>query len=195
MKISEMALDQLFRDARTHAHWLDKPVPSTLLEELYDLWKWGPTSANSSPARVIFVTTEQGKARLLPHVDEGNRDKTKAAPATAIIAYDTLFYNKLDKLFPHDASAPSWFEGEEHTGNETAFRNSSLQGAYFMFAARSLGLDCGPMSGFDKEALDKEFFPAGTVKSNFLCNVGYGDTQKLYGRLPRLSFDECCMVI
>lgn len=195
MKLPTVITDQLFSNGRTHGYWLEKDVSSETIRELYDLWKWGPTSANCSPARVTFISSYTAKQRLLRHVDEGNHEKTMSAPVTAIIAYDTLFYQKLNRLFPHDASAPTWFAGEENTGNETAFRNSSLQGAYLMIAARSLGLDCGPMSGFDKAGINKEFFPCGTINSNFLCNIGYGNNDKLHSRLPRLTFDEACDIL
>jgi 3-hydroxypropanoate dehydrogenase len=156
--------------------------------------KWGPTSANCSPARFVFVTSEQAKARLIPLLLPGNQGKVKAAPVTAIIGYDLEFYEKLPQLFPH-TDARSWFVGNSALIETTAFRNSSLQGAYFMIAARALGLDCGPMSGFNNEAVDREFFPGGKIKSNFICAIGYGTDENLFPRSPRLSFDEACEVV
>ena len=187
-------LDLIFREARTHNEWTDKPVGEVLLEAIYDLAKWGPTSANCSPMRLVFVTSEEGKKRLKPCLSEGNVDKTMAAPATAIIAHDSQFFEHLPELFPH-ADARSWFTGNAALAEETAFRNGTLQGAYLIIAARSLGLDCGPMSGFDKDKLDAEFFPDGRFKSNFLCNLGYGDRGKLFPRSPRLSFDDVCRIV
>jgi 3-hydroxypropanoate dehydrogenase len=192
--LSDAALDQLFRQARTHNGWLPKPVPTALLRQVYELATLGPTSANTTPARYVFLTTPQAKERLRPALAPGNVDKTMAAPVTVIIAWDTEFHEKLPKLFPH-ADARSWFAGKPALIEETAFRNSSLQGAYFIIAARALGLDCGPMSGFDPAKLNAEFFPDGKWKSNFLCNLGYGDATKLFPRNPRLSFDEACQVL
>ena len=204
--LEDKALDQLFREARTHNAWLAKPVDDALLRRIYDLAKWGPTSANSSPARFVFVRTPQGKARLKPALSPGNVDKTMAAPVTVIVGYDARFYDHLPKLFPH-ADARSWFANTPELAEVTARRNSSLQGAYLMLAARSLGLDCGPMSGFDQAKVDHEFFPGGKpaqsdfaqehfpdshIKSNFICNLGYGDPAKLMPRNPRLDFDEAC---
>ncbi|SRR5579871_397717 len=192
------ALNTLFRDARTHRAWLDKPVSDDLLHELYDLFKLGPTSANCSPARVIFVKSDEARARLLPTLAGTNTDKVKAAPVTAIIANDMEFYEKLPELCP-GMDARSWFVGNQPLIEETAMRNGTLQGAYLMLAARALGLDCGPMSGFDKAKVDAEFFREGTTegkwRSNFLCNLGYGDASKLHPRQPRLSFDEACRLI
>jgi 3-hydroxypropanoate dehydrogenase len=188
-------LDQIFRNARTHSAWLDQAVSDVLLEAVYDLAKMGPTSANCSPMRIVYLRSPEAKARLKPALAEGNVAKTMAAPATAIIAYDLEFYERLPQLFPH-TDARSWFLGAapEHI-HDTGFRNGSLQGAYFIIAARALGLDCGPMSGFDNEAVDREFFPDGTVKSNFLCNLGHGDSSKLFARAPRLEFDEACQIL
>ncbi len=191
--ISSEALDQLFREARTHSAWQARPVPQALLEEVYNLAKYGPTSANSCPMRLVFVQSEAAKARLLPVMAPGNVDKTKAAPVTALIAYDMEFYEKLPKLFPF-ADARSWFAGNEKLIADTAFRNSALQGAYFMLAARALGLDCGPMSGFDADKLNAEFFPDGKWRINFVCNLGYG-AKALPPRAPRLEFGEVCSVI
>jgi 3-hydroxypropanoate dehydrogenase len=193
--LSDASLDQIFRNARTHSAWLDQEVSDVLLEAVYDLAKMGPTSANCSPMRLVYVRSAEAKERLKLALAEGNVAKTMAAPVTAIIAYDLEFYERLPKLFPH-TDARSWFVGgsPEHI-RDTAFRNGSLQGAYFIMAARALGLDCGPMSGFDNEAVDREFFPDGTVKSNFLCNLGHGDRDQLFARSPRLDFDEACRVL
>jgi nitroreductase len=187
-------LDQIFRNARTHNGWLDKEVPDSLLKQLHDLMKWGPTSANCWPARIVYVKSQAAKERLIPCLDGGNVEKTKAAPVTALIAMDMEFYEMLPKLFPH-ADAKSWFKGNDALVKTTAFRNSSLQGAYFKIAARSLGLDCGPMSGFNNEKLEKEFFTGHNWKANFICNLGYGDAKKLYPRAPRPDFDDVCKVI
>jgi 3-hydroxypropanoate dehydrogenase len=192
--IPDKALDQLFRQARTHNAWLSKPVPPEILREVYELAKWGPTSANSTPARFVFLESEAAKARLVPALAPPNVEKTKAAPVTVIVAWDTEFYEKLPKLFPH-ADMRSHFVGNQALIEETAFRNSSLQGGYLILAARALGLDCGPMSGFDKANVNAEFFPEGKWKANFLCNLGYGDPSKLFPRSPRLDFDEACRVL
>jgi 3-hydroxypropanoate dehydrogenase len=188
------AFDQLFRQARTHNAWMDQPVSEDQLRTLYNLMKWGPTSANCSPARLVFVTSAEAKARLKPALLAGNVDKTMAAPVTAIIGMDMDFPDTLPRLFPH-ADARSWFVGNEALIEATAFRNSSLQGAYLMLAARSLGLDCGPMSGFDAALVEKEFFPGGRIKANFLCNLGYGDPTALFPRGPRLDFDEAARIV
>jgi 3-hydroxypropanoate dehydrogenase len=193
-KISSNVLDQLFRQARTHNAWLPKRVPIEALREAYELARWGPTSANSSPARFIFLESEAAKARLLPALAPLNVEKTKAAPVTVIVAWDTEFYEKLPKLFPH-ADMRSHFAGKQLLAEEAAFRNSSLQGGYFILAARAVGLDCGPMSGFDKAKVNAEFFPDGKWTVNFLCNLGYGDHSKLFPRSPRLEFDEACRVL
>lgn len=207
-RLSEEGLDLLFRKARTHSAWLDKPVSDDTLRELYDLMKWGPTSANCCPARILFLRTPEAKRRLLPALAPGNVDKTMAAPVTAIIAYDAKFYEQLPKLYPH-TDARSWFANTPELAGITARRNSSLQGAYFMLAARALGLDCGPMSGFDNAQVDHEFFPPdgetdafqlehfpdSHVKTNFICNLGYGDPAKLHARGPRLEFDEACKLL
>jgi 3-hydroxypropanoate dehydrogenase len=193
--LSSEDLDLIFRRARTHGVWLDKPVEDALLTQVYDLAKMGPTSANMCPMRIIFVKSREAKERLKPALDAGNVDKTMKAPVTAIIGMDIRFYDKLPMLFPH-ADARSWFKAlPENVLEYIALRNSSLQGAYFMLAARALGLDCGPMSGFDNAKVDAAFFAGTTVKSNFLCNVGHGDGSKLYARLPRLSFEEACKVV
>jgi 3-hydroxypropanoate dehydrogenase len=194
MQLDDRSLDIIFREARTHNGWLDKPVSDALLRQIYDLMKWAPTSANSSPARIVFVRSPAAKERLLPAMSPGNLDKTRAAPVTAIIAHDTEFYEKLPKLFPQ-ADARSWFTGNQPLIDTTAFRNGTLQGAYLILAARALGLDAGPMSGFDNAKVDKEFFPDGKVKSNFLINLGYGDHAKLFPRNPRLSFAEAAQIL
>lgn len=191
--LSDEALDQIFRSARTHAAWSDRPVTDETLRTLYDLWKWGPTSANSSPARVVFVRSPEAKDRLAQCLSGGNVEKTMAAPVTAILGYSPTFYEELPRLFPHD-DARSWFAGNPPLIEETAFRNSTLQGAYLMLAARGLGLDCGPMSGFDRARCDALFFEDGDVRSNFLINLGYGDDAKLMPRNPRLDFDEACSI-
>ena len=192
--LPDNALDTLFRTARTQNGWLPEAVSDELLHEIYELAKFGPTSANGSPARIVFVKSEEAKARLLPAMSEGNLEKTRTAPVTAIIAYDLDYIEQFGKLFPQ-ADAKSWFAGNDALIQETAFRNSSLQGAYFMLAVRALGLDCGPMSGFDAEKVNAEFFPDGRVKVNFICNIGHGDPAKVFPRNPRLSFDEACSVL
>ena len=206
--LNEEGMDLLFWTARTHNDWLDRPVSDETLRQLYDLMKWGPTSANSSPARILFLRTPQAKARLLPALAPGNVEKTRTAPVTAIIAYDLQFYEKLPRLFPHNPAMREAFINAPQSIEVTARRNSSLQGAYFIIAARAVGLDCGPMSGFDNAKVDEEFFaagkcegcdeeflPAGHVRSNFLCNLGYGDPAKLFPRSPRLKFDEVCLLL
>src|SRR5262245_4399519 len=192
--LSKDALEQIFTNARTHSAWLPEPVTDDLLAEVYDLMKFGPTSANSSPARILFVKSPEAKAKLLPCLAAGNAAQTKAAPVTAIIAQDMEFYEKLPKLFPF-ADARSWFVGNKSFAEATAFRNSSLQGAYFIIAARALGLDCGPMSGFDNGKVDEVFFHSTSWRSNFICNLGYGDANKLRPRPPRLEFNETCKIL
>jgi 3-hydroxypropanoate dehydrogenase len=192
--VSEDALEQIFTKARTHSYWLPEPVSDEILHQVYDLMKFGPTSANCCPARVVFVKSKEAKEKLLPCMAAGNVEKTKTAPVTAIIAQDMEFYEKLPKLYPH-ADARSWFAGNKPLIESTAFRNSSLQGAYFMIAARSLGLDCGPMSGFDNAKVDAAFFQGTSWKSNFVCNLGHGDATKLHPRSPRLDFNEACKVL
>ena len=193
-KLPSPCLHQLFRDARTHNAWRDEDVPDPLLYELVDLAKLGPTSANCSPARFLFVKSREAKERLKPHLSEGNRDKTMKAPVCAILGYDLDFYRHLPKLFPH-TDAKSWFEGDDEKIFDTAFRNGTLQGAYLIMAARSLGLDCGPMSGFDNKGVDREFFAGTNIKSNFLCNLAYGDASVLFPRSPRFDFDEMAKII
>jgi len=194
LKVDDIGLDLLFRTARTHSAWQAKPVSDELLHEVYDLFKFGPTSANSSPGRILFLKTEEAKARLLPALPPLNFEKSRTAPVVAVIAYDLEFYEQLPKLFPH-ADARAWFASNEELARETAFRNSTLQGAYFMLAARALGLDCGPMSGFDAVKVNEEFFPDGKWKVNFICNLGYGDGSNLFPRGPRLDFDEACRIL
>jgi 3-hydroxypropanoate dehydrogenase len=188
------ALAQLFAQARTHNGWLDKPVPDALLREAVDLAKWGPTAANTLPLRVVFVRSAAAKARLKPALDAGNVAKTMAAPATAIVAYDLEFYEHLPRLYPA-TDARSWFAGNEPLIAEAAFRNGSLQGAYLLLALRAVGLDCGPMSGFDRAKVDAEFFAGTRVKSNFLINIGYGDPARLYPRGPRFAFEEIAQIL
>lgn len=191
--ISVEALEQIFTKARTHGVWLPEPVSDELLHQIYDLMKWGPTSANCCPARIVFAKSKEAKEKLLPCMAEGNVEKTKTAPVTAIIAYDLEFYEKLPTLFPY-APARSWFADNQPLIMSTAFRNGTLQGAYFMIAARSLGLDCGPMSGFDNAKVDAVFFQGTSWKSNFVCNLGHGDHGKLHPRSPRMEFSEACKI-
>jgi 3-hydroxypropanoate dehydrogenase len=192
--LSDTALDQLFREARTFNAWLPKGVSDEQLHQLYDLAKFGPTSANSSPMRVVFVKSKAAKEKLSPLMSDGNRAKTMAAPVNAIVATDHAFHEKLPQLFPH-ADAKSWFDGNQPLIDITAFRNASLQGAYLMLAARSIGLDCGPMSGFDNAGVDAAFFAGTQIRSNFMINIGYGDASRdLFPRSPRLTFDEACRV-
>jgi len=191
--IPDESLDQLFRAARTQNKWLDTPVSNTLLHAVYELMRMCPTSANCSPARLVFVTSKDGKQKLKSLVSAGNAPKVETAPVTVIIGQDLEFYQKLPQLFPH-ADAKSWFTGNPKLIETTAFRNSSLQGAYLMLAARAVGLDCGPMSGFDNDAVDNAFFAGTTIKSNFICCLGYGDPSGVFPRSPRLSFDEACQI-
>jgi 3-hydroxypropanoate dehydrogenase len=191
--ISISSIQQLFTAARTHHAWLDKPVADGLLQEIYDLSKWGPTSANSSPMRIVFVKSKAAKEKLLPAVAGTNVDKVRSAPVTAIIAYDQKFYDQLPTLFPAFDMRPM-FVANPSLSEQAAFRNGSLQGAYFILAARALGLDAGPMSGFDNAKVDQAFFENSSWKSNFLCNIGYGDGAKLYPRGPRLSFEQACII-
>ena len=193
-RLDDSALDRLFREARTHNGWRDLPVPDALLREAYELARMGPTSANCSPLRIAFVRSPAAKQRLSPFLSSGNRAKTMAAPATAILAYDMAFHERLPELYPF-ADARSWFAGDEALIATTALRNGSLQGAYFILAARALGLDCGPMSGFDNAGVDAEFFAGTGWRSNFLCNLGHGDPAALRPRAPRLAFDEACVIL
>lgn len=193
--VNDECLDIIFRNARTHNVWLNKPVDDALLRQAYDLARMGPTSANMSPMRIAFVKSREAKEKLKPALDAGNVDKTMAAPVTAIIGMDVHFYEKLPKLFPH-VDAKAWFKDlPDNILEYVALRNSSLQGGYFMVAARALGLDCGPMSGFNNAKVDAAFFAGTTIKSNFLCNLGYGDANKLRPRNPRLDFDEACKIV
>lgn len=194
-RLGKDALDQLFLEARTHNKWQRKDVPEAVLQELVALTNMGPTSANCEPARILFIKSEAAKKRLSPFLSEGNRAKTMEAPVCAIIGYDLKFYEHLPKLFPHNLTARTWFENKGDFTTMTAMRNGSLQGAYFILAARALGLDTGAMSGFDQPGVDKEFFPDGNVKSNFLCNLGYGDPAGLFNRSPRFTFDEMAKVL
>ena len=191
--ISTTSIQQLFTDARTHHAWQDRDVADGLLHEIYDLAKWGPTSANSLPMRIVFVKSNSAKEKLMPALAGSNVEQVRAAPVTAIVAYDQKFYDQLPTLFPA-FDARSLFASNPSLSEQTAFRNSSLQGAYFIFAARALGLDAGPMSGFDNAKVDQAFFVNSSWKSNFLCNIGYGDPAKLHPRGPRLSFDQACTI-
>jgi len=207
--LDDRARDVLFREARTFSMWLPKPVSDETLHELYELLKWAPTSANATPARFAFIRSREAKERLRPALAPLNVQKTMAAPVTVIVGYDVKFYEQLPKLFPHSPGMKKLFESNPEAALVTAQRNSSLQGAYLILAARTLGLDCGPMSGFDNAKVDEEFFsagkpcfgcdqeffPEGHVKSNFLCNLGYGDPASLHPRLPRLSFNEACSLL
>jgi 3-hydroxypropanoate dehydrogenase len=206
--LNDDALNLLFRNARSYIAWLNRPIEDEILRQLYDLAKWGPTSANAGPARFVFVRSQKAKGRLRPALSPGNVEKTMTAPVTVIIAYDLKFYDKLPKLFPHNPAMRDVFANNPQLVEVTAKRNSSLQGAYLMLAARALGLDCGPMSGFDNAKVDEAFFAAGKcedceqeffseghVKSNFPCNLGYGDRSKLYPRSPRLEFTEACTLL
>ncbi len=206
--LDDSAFDALFRNARTYSGWLPEPVSDATLRRLYDLMKWGPTSANCCPARILFLRSKEAKERLRPALAPGNVQKTMAAPVTAIIAYDLRFYEKLSRLFPHNPKMREVFAGNPELAEVTAKRNSTLQGAYLIIAARAIGLDCGPMSGFDNSKVDQEFFGAGveresvcqeyipgTIKSNFLCNLGYGDPASLFPRSPRLDFEEACHLL
>jgi len=192
--LDDKALDKILRNARTHNGWLPKPVTDDQLRALHELLKWGPTSANTQPARFVFVRTKEGKEKLRPALSAGNTEKTMSAPVTVIVAYDTQFYEHLPKHFPHDQTAIYWFKGEgkEEVASTTAFRNGTLQGAYLMIAARALGLDVGAMSGFNNAIVDQYFFPDGRFKTNFLCNIGYGDESKIFARSPRFNFEDAC---
>ncbi len=192
--LDQKALESIFLNAHTHNAWTDKPVPDETLRRMYDILKFGPTSANCSPARFVFVRSKAAKEKLKPALSPGNLDKTMAAPVTVIVGYDTEFYEKLPRLFPH-TDARSWFVGKPEFIESSAFRNGTLQGAYMIVAARAVGLDCGPMSGFDNAKVDEAFFPDGKIKSNFICNLGYGDPKGVHPRNPRLPFEEACSVI
>lgn len=192
--LDQAGLDLLFTQARTHNAWTDRPVDPGLLHRLYDLLKWAPTSANCSPLRVLFVTSAEAKEKLRPALAQGNLAKTMSAPVVAILAYDNLFYDHLPRLFPH-TDARSWFTGDPAVAQATAFRNGTLQAGYFILAARALGLDCGPMSGFDAAKVNATFFPDGRYQVNFLCNLGYGDPAGLHPRSPRFDFQDACEIL
>jgi 3-hydroxypropanoate dehydrogenase len=193
--LDQAAFDQLFDAARTHNAWQSRPVSDELLTRVYNSMRMGPTSANCSPARIVFVKSAEAKEKLKLALSPGNLAKTMAAPVVAIVGYDMRFYEKLGQLFPHEPSAPSWFNKDEQSTFSAAFRNGTLQGAYLMLAARAYGLDCGPMSGFDNAKVDEQFFAGTHIKSNFLCNLGYGDPAGLFPRNPRLAFDEACSIV
>jgi len=186
-----ISTEQLFTEARTQNAYLTKPVPDSLLHQLYDLLKWGPTSANCSPARIAFVRSDAGRAKLAACMAPGNAPKVLSAPVTALIGMDMAFFDKLPQLFPH-TDARAWFVGKPELIDATAMRNSSLQGGYLIMAARALGLGCGPMSGFDAARVDAEFWADTSVRSNFVCTLGYGDESEVFARSPRLTFDEAC---
>ena len=192
--IDDKALALILRGARTHNVFLDKPVSDAQLRQIHEIMKWGPTTQNSQPARVVFVRSKPGKEKLKPALSPGNLDKTMAAPVTAIIAYDSRFYELLPRTFPHNPAAQSNYVGDDKTEHvhRVALRNSSLQGAYFLIAVRAVGLDAGAMSGFNNAIVDEAFFPDGRFKSNFLCNIGYGDHSKLFTQNPRLDFEDVC---
>jgi 3-hydroxypropanoate dehydrogenase len=192
--LPQESLNQIFHNARTHSAWQPKPVTDEILQQIYETMKWGPTSANSSPARIVFVKSGPAKEKLLSCVSPGNLEKTKSAPITAIIAGDMEFYEKLPKLAPH-VDAKAWFVGNKELIEKTVMRNGSLQGAYLMIAARAYGVDCGPMSGFDNAKVDEAFFNGTTWRSNFICNLGYGEPSQLKPRAPRLSFEEACKIL
>lgn len=191
--LDQAALDRIFLDARTYNAWKPEPIPEATLRKLWDLARMGPTSANCSPARIVFVVTPAAKEKLKPALMPTNVEKTITAPVTAIIGHDLEFHEHLPRLFPH-TDARAWFAGNQPLIETTAFRNGTLQGAYLIIAARALGLDCGPMSGFDNAMVDKLFFPGGKVKSNFLCNLGHGSTKNLFPRSPRFAFEEACRI-
>lgn len=194
-RLDDNGLDLIFRKARTQSGWLPKPVPDATLRKLWEVMKFGPTSANCLPLRIVFVQSAEAKERLAACAIPKNAPKIRVASVTAILAMDLEFYEKLPRLFPHDQSARSWFAGKPDHIRETAFRNSSLQGGYFIVAARALGLDCGPMSGFDADKVNAEFFPAGSIKVNFICSLGHGDPAKVFPRSPRFEFDEACRIV
>jgi 3-hydroxypropanoate dehydrogenase len=193
--VNDDALDVLFRRARTYRAWQDKPVTPQMLMAVYDLFRWGPTTNNTSPARVLFLTSQAAKERLMPHLSKGNVDQTMKAPAVAIIAYDLKFYDHMGKLSTNPTARESWMQKDAHSIEEAAFRSGTLQGGYLMLAARALGLDCGPMSGFSNSGVDAEFFTGTSWKSNFLCNIGYGAEEGMRARYGRLDFDEACKII
>jgi 3-hydroxypropanoate dehydrogenase len=192
--LDEKTLDVLLRSARSHNGWLDRPVSDAELRALYEVVKWGPTSANCSPMRLVLIRTPAGKERVRPALSPNNVEKTLSAPAVAIVAYDSKFYELLPRLFPRNPAAAERFAADPALAAATAFRNGTLQAGYLILAARAIGLDCGPMSGFDNGKIDAEFFPDGRFKSNFLCGLGHGDPAKLFARGPRLTFKEACQL-
>lgn len=193
--LDDVGLDLIFRNARSYNRWSGEEVSDETLQGIVDLMKWGPTSANCWPMRVVFVKSEEAKARLKPHIDEFNVEKVLGAAAVAIIGWDTKFYDRIPEFFPHNPEAREWFANDEDVAFTTAFRNGTLQGAYFMIAARALGLDCGPMSGFSNEGVDQEFFPDGQFKSNFICGLGVGSNELLFDRSPRPAFDTVAKIL
>ncbi len=194
MALDQAGLDLIFGNARSQNGWLDRPVDEALLRRLYDLMRLGPTSLNCSPARIVFAASAEARERLAQAVSPGNVEKTRSAPVVAVIGHDLEFPRRLPALFPHNPAVAALFDGKPDFARDTAFRNGSLQGAYLIVAARALGLDCGPMSGFDPAKVEAQFFPDGKVKVNFLCGLGYGDPAKLFARNPRLAFDEACRI-
>lgn len=194
-RLDDAALDRLFRSARTHRAWLDRAVPESLLRELYALMSLGPTSANCQPVRLVFIRSDEARARLLPLLSPGNRWQTETAPVTAVVGHDLAFYEQLPRLYPHQPGAREWFTGSAQAAREAALRNATLQGGYLIMAARALGLDCGPMGGFDAQAVAREFFPQGGIEAGFLCNLGYGSGENMHPRLPRLAFEDACVIV
>ncbi|MGC6475953.1 MAG: malonic semialdehyde reductase [Parvibaculales bacterium] len=190
--LDEKSLEVLFTKARSQNGWLDMPVSDETLRDLYDVWKYGPTSANCSPARIVYVRSAAGKARLAQHLIPDNKEKTLAAPVCAVIGHHRQFYDRIPELFPHNPEAREWFSNDAAAAAATAMRNGTLQAAYMMIAARAFGLDVGPMSGFDMAGMEQEFFPDGDVEINFICTIGRGDPDKLFDRLPRLAFEDAC---
>lgn len=195
MPLTEKALGEILTEARSQNRWLDKSVPASMFQRLYEVVKFGPTSGNCTPARFLFLHTSQAKRRLEPAISGGNLEKTMNSAVSVVVAHDPLFYEKLPYLFPHNDDARSWFTSSKPLAEETAFRNGSLQGAYLIIAARALGLDAGPISGFDNAMVDEEFFAGSGWKSNFIVNLGFGDSDGLFPRLPRLAFEEACVVL
>jgi len=193
--LADAALDQLFRGARSFSYWTDEPVSDETIKAVYELARMGPTAANGSPARFVFLRSTAAKERLKPHLIETNVDKVMTSAATVIIAHDVEFYEKIPQLFPHNPGARDWYSWSAEHAELNAFRNGSLQGAYLMLAARAMGLDCGPMSGFNNQGVDEAFFAGTTWRSNFICAMGHGDRDKLHDRGPRLSFDEACQLL
>jgi 3-hydroxypropanoate dehydrogenase len=193
--LNDQGLDLLYRNARSQNAWTAEPVSETLIRAVYDLTKMGPTSANCSPARFIILASNTAKERIRPYISPNNVQKTMTAPVCVIFGYDLAFFEKLPALFPHNPAVKDWFASNPALAEQTAFRNGTLQAAYFMLAARALGLDCGPMSGFENAGVDREFFAGTTIKSNFICSIGHGDPKGLFPRSPRLSFEEACRIL